>query len=407
MASLLVTLVSLAQAGLLVTAQDGVNTAPITTFRTTTPARQSTHYYGTTTTIKTDPGTYQYTTAMQPPQTGTGNGFAETTRTPTEDNPEEIFNEKCSQQATISQYCVLPQELKDFLSPDATLTDIGAYMFSEDIVGSLISECKAGEYCLNSETSEALLEEKLTFWTNASDFDMLCWPDLSICLDYISDFYFDCEIYETYNLVTDMNTLLCKMKEEPKASPECIKETIKSLHVSLADSKRSFEELEASSLGPECDSRKSRMAKNFLCTAAMCDKYSAVLYEFHPWKWISDSIEDLKSDCSLESLECVSRANEETMDDILSSMIKDEEKVYEKNWMLETFDMRAVIVIAIVSVAALGALSLVILTVWRKRKMRVRVRDGMEYLEIKPEETDAFLEGLDEIGDTTKLVPNH
>lgn len=82
-------------------------------------------------------------------------------------------------------------------------------------------------------------------------------------------------------------------------------------------------------------------------------------------------------------------------------------QVYEKNWMLESLDLHAVIAIVVVSAAALGAFSLVILVVWRKRKMRVRVRDGMEYLEIKPEETDVFLEGLDEIGDTTKLVPNH
>lgn len=119
--------------------------------------------------------------------------LTETTSGPTETS---LNNENCRVNPTLSDFCILPEEITNFLGPSATLHDLSDYLVSMEVVHMLTEECPPGSWCLDSVHAFHHLEEKIAFWSNSSDFMNLCWQPIDGCLRSVVDYFTGCDVYQ-------------------------------------------------------------------------------------------------------------------------------------------------------------------------------------------------------------------
>ncbi|XP_064614146.1 uncharacterized protein LOC135477870 [Liolophura sinensis] len=167
------------------------------------------------------------------------------------------------------------------------------------------------------------------------------------------------------------------------------------------------------------------MTANYLCAQGVCGEYGDLLYQFKPWIWFADDVPTLQGLCVYDNAKCTTRKEveenqeeelkeeaEQTSGGVSNDVVwgteppevitegaeingggnpeemKNDESAYTL-WVTEEIDVSTVLIVAAISVAALGFFFLVGL-VWclKRRRSRHRVREGVEYMEILPDMDD-------------------
>lgn len=157
--------------------------------------------------------------------------------------------------------------------------------------------------------------------------------------------------------------LICTLKSDGVTTTECMKHTLTSLHVTLADVLRLETEVQPidNSNGDFCKSPEAHMTNGLLCMYNSCPNHADDFSQFTPWSWFMSVVDDVITQCSLDPEACVSLI-QHPYGDVLTN------------------DLNMMMAITVASMVTAIVLLALVCVIYRRHRRNVVIKEGYQKL---------------------------